>query len=74
MNSFAVTTDGIEMWATQGSRQVLYNRATILYCDILGNHGNGIHGGRPTIDSTIILANGRMPGTAQIIANASTVS
>jgi hypothetical protein len=66
--------DGIDMSATQGSRQVVYGRATILHCDILGNRGNGIHGGRPTIDSTIIRVNGRAPGTAQIVANASTVS
>ncbi len=66
--------DGIDMSATQGSRQVVYGRATILHCDILGNRGNGIRGGRPTVDSTIIRANGRVPGTAQIIANAATVS
>jgi hypothetical protein len=66
--------DGIEMWETQGVRLVQYNHATILYCDILGNRGNGIHGGEPTVDSTIIRANGRVPDTAQIIANAPTVS
>ena len=66
--------DGIEMWAMQGSRQVLYSHATILYCDILGNRGNGIRGGRPTVDSTIIRANGRVAGTTQIIANAPIVS
>jgi len=67
--------DGIEMWETQeGGRQVLYNQATILYCDILGNCGNGIRGGVPTVDSTIIRTNGSMPGTAQIIANTPTVS
>ena len=66
--------DGIDMSATQGSRQVVYGRATILHCDILGNRGNGIRGGRSTVDSTIIRANGRVPGTAQVIANAATVS
>ncbi len=66
--------DGIEMWETQGGRRVLYNQATILYCDLLGNRGNGINGGEPTVDSTIIRANGSVPGTPQLIANAATVS
>ncbi len=66
--------DGIDMSATQGGRQVLYSRATILHCDIMGNRGNGIRGGVPTVDSTIVRANGRVPVTAQIVANAPTVS
>jgi parallel beta-helix repeat protein len=66
--------DGIDMSATQGSRQVVYGRATILHCDILGNRGNGIRGGIPTVDSTIIRANGGVAGTAQITANTPTVS
>lgn len=66
--------DGIDMSATQGGRQVVYSQATILHCDILGNRGTGIRGGIPTVDSTIIRDNGCVRGTAQIIANAPTVS
>lgn len=66
--------DGIDMSATQGGRQVVYSQATILYCDILGNCGNGIRGGRPTVDSTILRDNGRVSGIVQIVANAATVS
>jgi hypothetical protein len=66
--------DGIDMSATQGGRQVVYSYATVLHCDILGNRGNGIRGGRPTVDSTIVRDNGRTPGAIQIIANAPTVS
>ncbi len=65
--------DGMEMWAAQTGRVVAYNYATILHCDIVGNRGNGIRGGKPIVVSTIVRANGLKPGTAQIGADIATV-
>jgi len=66
--------DGIEMWASHEGRKVTYNYATVLYCDILGNRGNGIRGGKPSVVNTIVRSNGLAPGTAPISADAPTVT
>ncbi|MCX5643888.1 MAG: DUF362 domain-containing protein [Phycisphaerae bacterium] len=66
--------DGIEMWAAQEGRRVTYNYATIRHCDIIGNRGNGIRGGKPMVVSTIIHSNGLSPGMAQISVDAPTVT
>ena len=66
--------DGIEMWASRAGRAVTYNYASVMHCTIVGNRGNGIRGGKPVVVSTIVRSNGRSPGTAQISADAPTVT
>lgn len=66
--------DGIAMQSDKGGRLVTYNFATIRHCTIIGNRGEGIDGGKPTVISTIVRSNGTSPGAAQIVADAATVN
>jgi hypothetical protein len=65
--------DAIEMWAAKTGRVVAYNFATILHCDIVGNRGYGIRGGKPTAVNTVVYVNHIEDTKTQITADAAVV-